>query len=39
MEIVLTSRNWNISPKFWKMEAKLLKITMRVRRSMLLFQT
>ena len=38
-EVVYSARNWKISPKFREIETKLLKITIRVRRSRLLFQS
>ena len=38
-ELVYTPRDWKISPKFGEIEKTLVKITMRVRRSRLLFQS
>ena len=38
-EVVYSARNWKISPKFREIETKLVKITIRVRRSRILFQS
>ena len=38
-EVVYSPRNWKMSSKFREMDTKLVKITIRVRRSWLLFQS
>ena len=38
-EVVYSPRNWKISSKFRQIETKMVKITIRIRRSRLLFES